>query len=295
MGVLLETKITSLKLHKRGKVRDIYCIDDERLLIVATDRISAFDVVLNEGIPEKGIVLTKITGFWCNFFKPFIETHFISGSIDELSNILSPEECGLIKDRFVLAKRANVLPFEFIVRGYITGSLWRNREDLSKLYDVDLDKNVKFGDRLKEPLFTPTTKAESGHDEPVSYAELKNRIGSELAGYLRDKSIELYVKANDYCLTKGLIIADTKFEWGFETASNKVILVDEIFTPDSSRYWLKKDYDNNERNEFYDKQIVRNYLESIKWNKTPPAPPLPIEVIEETSSRYKTILNLLCC
>jgi len=280
--VLLETSIPYLKLHNKGKVREIFEIDGN-LLLVATDRISAFDVILPNGIPHKGKVLTQMSEFWFELIGELTENHLITTSIDEIDKI-TEEDRDLLRGRSMLVKKVEVIPVECIVRGYIAGSGWKDYKKNNAICGISLPGDLKESDKLPEPIFTPSTKAESGHDENISFEEAVNITGRELAEEIRQKSIAIYKKASEYALTKGIIISDTKFEWG--KYGDKVILIDEVLTPDSSRFWPLESYSPGKPQPSFDKQFVRDYLESCGWDKNPPPPLLPEDIIRTTSEKY---------
>lgn len=280
--VLLETSIPYLKLHNKGKVREIFEIDGN-LLLVATDRISAFDVILPNGIPHKGKVLTQMSEFWFELIGELTENHLITTSIDEIDKI-TEEDRGLLRGRSMLVKKVDVIPVECIVRGYIAGSGWKDYKKNNAICGISLPGDLKESDKLPEPIFTPSTKAESGHDENISFEEAVNITGRELAEEIRQKSIAIYKKASEYAQTKGIIISDTKFEWG--KYGDKVILIDEVLTPDSSRFWPMESYSPGKPQPSFDKQFVRDYLESCEWDKNPPPPSLPEDIIRTTSEKY---------
>lgn len=273
--VLLTTNLKDTKLFKRGKVRDLYEIDD-KLLIVATDRISAFDVVLPNGIPYKGKVLTGLSKFWFDYTCNIINNHLITLDVASLPNVL--------KGRSMLVRQTEPIPMECVVRGYISGSAWKEYKESRSVCGVGLPDKLMESQKLDEPIFTPSTKATNGHDVNITYRELENKVGAELARILKEKSIELYLKAGNYAIGRGVIIADTKFEFGLY--EDEVILIDELLTPDSSRFWPLSDYRAGGLQPSFDKQFVRHYLESIKWDKKPPAPELPKEVIDKTTDKY---------
>ena len=260
-------------------MRDIYDLED-RLLIVATDRISAFDVVLPIGIPEKGKILTTLSLFWFGFSRDIIANHAVLGGIPSLSE----EEEELLEGRTMLVKKANPVPVECIVRGYLSGSAWKEYQSEGLVSRIKLPPGLRESAKLEEPIFTPSTKAETGHDVNITFAELQNLVGTELASKLREVSLNIYLKASEYAEERGIIIADTKFEFGIY--EEEVILIDELLTPDSSRFWSKEEYEPGKPQPSFDKQFVRDYLEGIKWDKNPPAPELPPEVIKETSQKY---------
>ncbi|MCP4267079.1 MAG: phosphoribosylaminoimidazolesuccinocarboxamide synthase [Candidatus Brocadiaceae bacterium] len=280
--VLLETKIPYLKLHNRGKVREIYELDDE-LLLIATDRISAFDVILPNGIPNKGKVLTLMSEFWFKLTKDLTENHLITTAIDEIDQI-TDEDKDLLRGRSMLVKKVEVIPVECVVRGYLAGSGWKEYKESKTVCKIKLPDNLKESDKLPEPIFTPSTKATSGHDENISFEEVVNITGKELAEELKQKSIEIYKKASEYALTKGIIISDTKFEWG--KYGDKIILIDEVLTPDSSRFWPQESYSAGKPQPSFDKQFVRDYLEESGWDKQSSPPVLPEDIIQITSKKY---------
>ncbi len=280
--VLLETSIPYLKLHNKGKVREIFEIDGN-LLLIATDRISAFDVILPNGIPHKGKVLTQMSEFWFELIGELTENHLITTSIDEIDKI-TEEDRDLLRGRSMLVKKVDVIPVECIVRGYLAGSGWKEYKEHGTVCKINLPDNLKESDKLPEPIFTPSTKAESGHDENISFEEAVKITGKELAEEIRQKSIAIYKKASEYALTKGIIISDTKFEWG--KYGDKVILIDEVLTPDSSRFWPMESYSPGKPQPSFDKQFVRDYLESCGWDKNPPPPLLPEDIIRTTSKKY---------
>ena len=280
--VLLETNIPYLKLHNKGKVREIFEIDD-KLLLVATDRISAFDVILPNGIPNKGKVLTLMSEFWFELTKDLTENHLITTAIDEIDQITKKDK-ELLRGRSMLVKKVEVVPVECVVRGYLAGSGWKEYKKSNTVCNINLPDNLKESDKLPEPIFTPSTKATSGHDENISFEEVINITGKELAEELRQKSIELYKKASEYALKKGIIISDTKFEWG--KYDNKIILIDEVLTPDSSRFWPQESYSPGKPQPSFDKQFVRDYLETSGWDKQSSPPILPEKIIQITSKKY---------
>lgn len=282
-SVLLQTDFPGLHLHSSGKVRDIYSLDSEHLLFIATDRISAFDYVLATGIPHKGSVLTQLSLFWFEFLKDIVPNHLITADVAQY-----PEEtrkyAQQLRGRSMLVRRAEMFPVECVVRGYISGSAWKEYKASGKVCGIQLPAGLKESDKLPEPIFTPATKAVSGHDENISFEEMTKILGQEDGVRLRDLSIAVYKKAADYALGKGIIIADTKFEFGRTAAG--ITLADEVLTPDSSRFWPADKYQAGRSQDSYDKQYVRDYLEEIRWNKQPPAPALPAEVARKTSEKY---------
>jgi len=279
---VLTIDIPEIRLFKRGKVREVFNIG-ENLLLVATDRISAFDFIMPNGIPEKGAILTQISAFWFDFTKDIINNHLISASLPEFPAILQKHK--VLAKRSMLVEKTDLLPVECVVRGYITGSGWKDYQKTGEICGIKLPANLRESEKLPSPIFTPTTKAEEGHDLPISFSEVVKLIGEEAAKQIRDKSIEIYKKCAEYALTKGIIIADTKFEFG-KKKNGEIILIDEILTPDSSRFWPQDSYKVGQSQPSYDKQFVRDYLESINWNKLPPAPELPKEIVEKTRLKY---------
>jgi len=280
--VVLQTKIEGVE-PKRGKVRDIYDLGD-KLLIVATDRISAFDVIMANGIPFKGIVLTKISRFWFDLLAGDVEHHLVS---DEIKDFPEPFcNCAeQLAGRSMLVKKVDVLPVECVVRGYLAGSGWKEYQQSQSVCGVPLPAGLKQCQKLPELIFTPATKAEQGeHDENIDFARCVRIIGEEHASYVRDKSMDIFKKCSDYAESKGLILADTKFEWGI--AGDKLILIDEVLTPDSSRFWPADKYEIGRDQESFDKQFVRNYLESINFDKSGPGVELPDDIVQKTSAKY---------
>jgi len=277
------------KLFKRGKVRDIYEIDDN-LLIVATDRISAFDFVLPDPIPNKGIYLTQLSIFWFEKMKNIVDNHLISGDVEDFPDELKDYRDVLDK-RSMLVTKTEVIPVECIVRGYLSGSGWKEYREKGEICGVKLPKGLRESEKLDEPIFTPTTKAEKGHDMPITFEQLKDMVGKETAEKLRDLSIEIYEKARDYAYQRGIIIADTKFEFGVK--DGEIILVDELLTPDSSRFWPLDKYEPGKPQPSFDKQYVRDYLTSTGWDKNSPPPHLPEEVIRETEKKYREAFERL--
>lgn len=280
--VILQTNIAGQKCS-RGKVRDIYDLGD-KLLIVATDRLSAFDVIMKSGIPYKGVVLTKISKFWFDFLSGQIEHHLISDNVGDFPKPFSdyPEQ---LAGRSMLVKKVKVLPIECVIRGYLAGSGWKEYQKSGTVCGQKLPAGLKQCDKLPEPIFTPSTKAEQGmHDENISFEKCVEIIGEEQAKYLRDKSKAIFAKASEYAAGRGIILADTKFEWG--VADGKTILVDEVLTPDSSRFWPADKYQPGRDQESFDKQFVRNYLEDINFDKSGPGVELPGDIIEKTSAKY---------
>lgn len=289
MPLVLESNLPGLELIRRGKVRDVYSIDADRLLIVATDRISAFDVILGSGIPDKGRVLTQISLFWFNFLSD-IPNHLISANVDEYPTELHQYRDQL-EGRSMLVRRAKMVDIECVARGYLSGSGWKEYVANSTICGIPLPPGLQESDRLPGPIFTPATKAQSGHDENISFDEAAKSIGVKLTSELRDLTLKIYGKAAAYAETRGIILADTKFEFGF--VNKQLVLGDEVLTPDSSRFWPRSSYKPGGAQPSYDKQFVRDYLESITWNKQPPGPVLPAEVVEQTGNKYKEAYRVL--
>lgn len=281
MKLVTKTELP-IPLYSRGKVRDTYLLG-ENLLMVTTDRLSAFDIVLSDGIPYKGAVLNQLSAFWFKMMEGIIPNHMVSINEEEFLKGLE-EYADILRGRSMLARKAVPFKVECIVRGYLAGSGWREYERKGTVCGISLPKGLKMCDALPEPIFTPSTKASEGHDVNISFEEMKKLIGDENAHLLKEKSIEVYEKAADYARKKGIIIADTKMEFG--TIDDQTIIIDELLTPDSSRFWPAVDYEPGRSQKSFDKQYVRDYLEAIGWNKTPPAPKLPKNVIENTSRRY---------
>jgi phosphoribosylaminoimidazole-succinocarboxamide synthase len=280
---LIETSIKSLPLLHKGKVRDIYEIDDKHLLIVTTDRLSAFDVVMNEPIPYKGFVLTQMADFWFQKLSYVVANH-LSGIAPE--SVVSKNEVAQVKNRAIVARKLKALPIEAIVRGYLSGSGWKDYQKTQTVCGIKLPQGLKESAKLNEPIFTPSSKEAVGqHDENISYEECEARIGKEIASRIKEISIKLYQEASAFALTKGIIIADTKFEFGLDEKNN-LVLIDEILTPDSSRFWPLDQYREGASQPSFDKQFIRDWLESSEWNKTPPPPSLPLDVITKTSQKY---------
>jgi len=288
--VLLQTDFTDLELYASGKVRDVYRVDNERLLFVATDRISAFDYVLASGIPHKGRVLTQISLFWFDFLKSITQNHLITANVSEYPPHLEKYRDDLW-GRSMLVMKADMIAIECVVRGYISGSAWKEYQQSGAVCGIKLPAGLKESDKLPEPIFTPATKALSGHDENISFEEMTKRAGPELSRKLRSLSLETYAKAAEYAASRGIIIADTKFEFG--NSPKGLVLGDEVLTPDSSRFWPAEKYQPGRAQDSYDKQYVRDYLEEIRWNKQPPAPALPTEVAARTSEKYTEAYRLL--
>ncbi|MGA7359963.1 MAG: phosphoribosylaminoimidazolesuccinocarboxamide synthase [Candidatus Sulfotelmatobacter sp.] len=281
--VLLQTDFPDLQLHASGKVRDVYQLDAERLLFVATDRISAFDYVLATGIPHKGHVLSQISLFWFDFLSDIVPNHLITADVNRYPQTLH-KYADQLRGRSMVVQRAKMFPVECVVRGYISGSAWKEYKATGKVCGIELPAGLRESEALPQPIFTPSTKAASGHDENISFTKICEIVGTEAASTLRDLTLHIYKKAADYARQRGIIIADTKFEFG-RTAKG-ITLADEVLTPDSSRFWPADTYAPSRPQESYDKQYVRDYLEEIRWNKQPPAPALPAEVALRTSEKY---------
>ncbi len=288
-NVVMETNLPGYALMARGKVRDIYDLGDQ-LLIVATDRLSAFDVVNPVGIPRKGEVLTALSAFWFRKVADLTPTHFLTDDVEGFGHGLEAHR-DLLAGRSMLVLKTEPVRVECVVRGYLAGSAWREYQAGGVVCGVELPEGLIEAQRLPEPIFTPAIKAESGHDENITFEQASELIGPELAATLRERSIALYRFAADYALERGIIIADTKFEWGIR--DGQVLLIDEVFTPDSSRFWPLDGYEPGRSQPSFDKQPVRDWLESTGWDKTPPAPPLPPEVVEATTERYVEALERL--
>lgn len=286
--------------RRTGKVRDLYDVSlpdgEDALLIVATDRISAFDVVLGNGLPGKGVVLTQISKFWFDFFAGEIEHHLLSTDVADVPG-LSDEQAESLAGRIMLCRRTEVVPIECIARGYITGSGWKDYQRTGAVCGIQLAEGLRNSDRLPEPLFTPSTKAATGHDENISFAQGVDVVGRELMQWLAETTLSLYRRGRDYALERGIILADTKFEFGQLPGQQTPIVIDEIFTPDSSRFWPAAQWEPGREQSSFDKQIVRNYLETLVvdgvWDKTPPGPQLPDEVVAQSIGRYLEAYELL--
>jgi phosphoribosylaminoimidazole-succinocarboxamide synthase len=286
---ILETDFPEITLHARGKVRDLYSLNGQ-LVIVATDRISAFDYVLASGIPEKGRVLTQLSLFWFDFLKDTVNNHLVTAQVNQYPEPVQ-KYADQLRGRSMLVNKAQMIDVECVVRGYLSGSGWKDYQSTGSVCGIKLPPGLRDSDKLPEPIFTPASKATSGHDENISFHEMSKRTGPELAEQLRDLSFRIYKKAADYAAGRGIIIADTKFEFG-HTAQG-LVLADEVLTPDSSRFWPADRYQPGRSQESYDKQFVRDYLETIKWNKQPPAPALPHEVTAKTSEKYVQAYRVL--
>lgn len=286
----MSNKITSLKLYHQGKVRDTYIVDDSHFLMITSDRISAFDVIMNELIPGKGEILSSISNFWFNKTSPIIKNHLTE--IDPES-VVSSEEKRFVSGRSVVVKRLKPIPMEAIVRGYIIGSGWKDYQSTGSVCEIPLPSGLKLAQKLDQPIFTPSTKADVGdHDENISFEIMVNKIGKELSNQIKDVSLELYATALKYAESKNIIIADTKFEFGLDEENN-LVLMDEILTPDSSRFWDKSNYSVGNSPDSFDKQYLRDWLEGSLWDKTPPPPTLPDDVIQQTIKKYQHVRELL--
>ncbi|MDP6543037.1 MAG: phosphoribosylaminoimidazolesuccinocarboxamide synthase [Phycisphaerae bacterium] len=281
---------TSLENYPKrsGKVRDLYELSDA-LLMVATDRISAYDVVMPNGIPDKGRVLTQISVFWFGLLGDTAKHHLLSGDVQDLPEELQGME--ELEGRIMLCRKAQVVPIECIVRGYLAGGGWRDYKKSGSVCGIELETGLKQASKLPEPIFTPSTKADQGHDENISFDEASGLVGEELMSELRDKSIAIYQRAAEYAAERGIILADTKFEWGRDE-DGEIILIDEILTPDSSRFWPAEGYSPGKSQPSFDKQFVRDYLDRVKFDRTPPAPPLPTEIVQKTREKY---IEAYCC
>jgi len=282
--MLFESNLKSLKKIYRGKVRDIYEVDSEHILIVTSDRLSAFDVILPDPIPKKGAVLTTVSNFWFDRFSSKVENHLSGIAIENV--VTDPQEREMLQNRSVIVRKLKALPFEAIVRGYVIGSGWKEYQNTGAICGVTLPSGLKLAQKLESPIFTPSTKAAAGdHDVNVHFDALVSLVGKDIAALARDLSLQIYKEAADYALQRGIIIADTKFEFGLDGNEN-IILLDEALTPDSSRFWPQESYTPGVSPDNFDKQYVRDYLETLNWNKQAPGPKLPQEIIENISKRY---------
>ena len=290
MSSLMQTKL-SLPLLHRGKVRDIFDIDEKHMLIVTTDRLSAFDVVFDEPIPEKGKILTSIANYWFKKTNHIIQNHLTEININE---VLSYKESELLKDRAIVVKKLKPIPIEAVVRGYLIGSGWKEYTNTGAVCGIRLPKQMRLAEKLDQAIFTPSSKADVGkHDENISFIETKNIVGEELATQIKNTSIRLYDFASKHSIKRGIIIADTKFEFGLDN-EGQLTLMDEVLTPDSSRFWPLQDYKPGLSPKSFDKQIIRDYLETLDWNKAPPAPIIPESIMAQTAQKYKAIQSKLC-
>jgi len=290
-ATVLQTSFSELQLLRRGKVRDVYAVDNDRLLIVATDRISAFDCVLPTAIERKGEVLTALSKFWFDKLSHIVPNHLLATDIDEMPEAVR-RQSDIVRSRSMLVKRTEVFPIECVVRGYITGSGWKDYLRTGEVCGHKLPGGLRESQELPEPIFTPATKAEEGHDENITEERAAEILGAETASSLRDISLRLYREARDYARGRGIIIADTKFEFGRDK-TGQIILIDEVLTPDSSRFWPLEGYAPGKSQPSFDKQYVRDYLETVQWDKKPPAPEIPPEVAAATTSRYLEAYRLL--
>ncbi|MGB8509590.1 MAG: phosphoribosylaminoimidazolesuccinocarboxamide synthase [Pyrinomonadaceae bacterium] len=286
-----ETFLSDLPLLRRGKVRDVYEVDDEHLLIIATDRISAFDCILPTRIERKGEVLTALSGFWFERLGQLTPHHLVTTNVEEMPEVVR-RHASVLRGRSMLARRTEVFPVECVVRGYLAGSGWKDYVSTGEVCGHKLPAGLRQSEKLPEAIFTPATKAEQGHDENISEARMSGIVGAEVTEKLRDVSLALYRGAEAYASRLGIIIADTKFEFGRD-ARGRILLIDEVLTPDSSRFWPADQYTAGRAQPSFDKQFVRDYLETLDWNKQPPAPPLPHEVAEATTARYLEAYRLL--
>jgi phosphoribosylaminoimidazole-succinocarboxamide synthase len=282
-SVLLQTDFPDLELFASGKVRDVYLLGSDHLLFVATDRISAFDYVLATGIPNKGRVLTQISLFWFDFLKDVVPNHLVTADVSRYPSEVQ-QYLGQLRGRSMMVQKAEMFPVECVVRGYLSGSGWKEYKATGSVCGIKLPAGLRESEQLPEPIFTPATKAASGHDENISFEQMAKLVDPEDARKLRELSLEIYTKAAAYAVQKGIIIADTKFEFGRTAAG--ITLADEVLTPDSSRFWPADKYEPGMSQQSFDKQYVRDYLEEIRWNKQPPAPALPAEVARRTSEKY---------
>ncbi|MDT4895793.1 MAG: phosphoribosylaminoimidazole-succinocarboxamide synthase [Acidobacteriota bacterium] len=288
---VLETSLSELHLMRRGKVRDVYEVNDEHLLIVATDRISAFDCILPTPIARKGEVLTSLSRFWFERLGHIVPNHLVATEMAAMPEVIRQYDTDL-RGRSMLVRRTEVFPIECVVRGYITGSGWKDYLRTGEVCGHKLPAGLSESEQLPEPIFTPATKAEEGHDENISEARMSEILGEETTAILRDISLRIYTEASEYARTRGIIIADTKFEFG-KDKDGRIILIDEVLTPDSSRFWPAAQYEPGKSQPSFDKQFVRDYLETLNWNKQPPAPPLPPEIAQATTERYLEAYRLL--
>jgi phosphoribosylaminoimidazole-succinocarboxamide synthase len=289
-AALRESLLSGPKLVSRGKVRDIYHAGPDHLLVVATDRLSAFDVVMEQGIPDKGKVLNQISCFWFNWLNGVVEHHFVTADVNEYPAEFRPY-ADVLDGRSMMVHKARPFPVECIVRGYLAGSGWKDYRSTGKICGIALPQGLQESSKLEEPIFTPSTKATSGHDENIAWEAVVSQVGARAAEELRSKSLTVYSNAREYAAGRGILIADTKFEWG--VLGDRIVLIDEVLTPDSSRFWPEQGYQPGRPQPSFDKQFVRDYLESTGWNKQPPPPPLPREVVERTSEKYREAFRLL--
>lgn len=288
---LLQTSLPDLKLLRRGKVRDVYEVDDDSLLIVATDRISAFDCILPTPIERKGEVLTALSEFWFEQLKDVVANHFIESDVEAMPSAVQ-HHAETLKGRSMLVRRAQVFPVECVVRGYLVGSGWKDYKRTGEVCGHKLPEGLVESAKLPQAIFTPSTKAEEGHDENITEDQVREIIGDEKTALLRDTSLRLYKEAHEYASQRGIIIADTKFEFGLDK-DGKLLLVDEVLTPDSSRFWPADEYQPGRSQPSFDKQFVRDYLETLDWDKKPPAPAIPYDIAAATTARYLEAYRLL--
>ncbi len=282
---MFESQLYSLPLLKRGKVRDIYAVDDQHLLIVATDRLSAFDVILPTPIPDKGAILTALSNFWFDFTQSKILNHRSDMTLEAIFSDRTEYE--QVSGRAVIVKKCRPLPVEAIVRGYLAGSGWKDYQKTGAICSITLPPGLQLGEKLPRPIYTPSSKAEVGqHDENIDFSKTSALIGQDLAGQVRDMSLEIYSRACDYAAERGIIIADTKFEFGLD-AQGQLVLIDEVLTPDSSRFWPVDQYEIGRSPPNFDKQFVRDYLETLDWDKKAPGPVLPASIVEKTTAKYR--------
>ena len=290
MSSHIQTKL-SLPLLHQGKVRDIYDIDPQHMLIVASDRLSAFDVIFGQPIASKGKILTEIANFWFDKTKHIVQNHLTQIKLDE---VLSAEDAERVSGRAIVVKKLNPLPIEAVVRGYLIGSGWKEYQDSQSVCGIDLPENLKLAEQLEKPIFTPSSKAAVGeHDANISFEEVKGLIGADLAKEIKEVSLKIYSFASQFALEKGIIIADTKFEFGLDS-NNQLTLMDEVLTPDSSRFWSLTDYTPGMSPKSFDKQIIRDYLETLDWDKAPPAPEIPQKIMDQAANKYIEIQSILC-
>jgi phosphoribosylaminoimidazole-succinocarboxamide synthase len=289
-NLVLKTDILGLNLVHRGKVRDVYQVDENHFLLVATDRISAFDCISPTPIYRKGEVLTQISAFWFNKFSEIINHHLITVDFDQMPDVINANT--ELKGRSMLCKKTKVFPVECVVRGYLAGSGWKDYQQTGEICGHILPVGLLESDKLPNPIFTPATKAAEGHDENISEAEFNSILGDEIGNKLKNLSLKIYQEASEYARTRGIIIADTKFEFGLDNAG-QILLIDEVLTPDSSRFWSAESYQVGKSQSSFDKQFVRDYLETLDWNKQPPAPELPNEIVEKTTEKYLEAYKIL--
>jgi len=290
MRPVLQTKLSLPLLHS-GKVRDIFDINDETMLIVATDRLSAFDVIFDQPIPKKGLLLTSVANYWFKKTEHIIPNHLTKISLEE---VLSKEEAAQLKGRAIVVKKLKPLPIEAVVRGYLIGSGWKEYLSSGSVCSIPLPPGMRLAQKLEAPLYTPSSKAPAGeHDANISFAETKLLVGDNLANKIKEKSVEIFQFAANHAINRGIIIADTKFEFGLDI-NGQLTLMDEVLTPDSSRFWPKAEYQVGSSPKSYDKQIVRDYVETLDWNKAPPAPILPNDILIKTAKKYEEVRALLC-